>query len=124
MFELKVIDHFAAAHQLKMVAEKCENLHGHNWKVEVCVVGQHLNDAGVLIDFGELKDHVSQIMATVDHKFLNELGFLSGGNPSSENIASYVASEVQARLGKGPITVSRVTVWESESACATYIPGA
>ncbi|MFO7560575.1 MAG: 6-carboxytetrahydropterin synthase QueD, partial [Desulfobacterales bacterium] len=120
MFELKVIDHFAAAHQLKMVAEKCENLHGHNWKVEVCVKGQKLNDAGVLIDFGELKDHVSQIMATVDHKFLNELEFLSGGNPSSENIASYIASEVQARIGKGPVTVSRVTVWESESACATY----
>lgn len=124
MFELKVIDHFAAAHQLKMVAEKCENLHGHNWKVEVCVVGHHLNDAGVLIDFGELKDHVSQIMATVDHKFLNELEFLSGGNPSSENIAGYIASEVQARIGKGPITVSRVTVWESENACATYMPGA
>lgn len=124
MFELKVIDSFAAAHQLKMVAEKCENLHGHNWKVEVCVVGRDLNPAGVLIDFGELKDHVAQIMATLDHKFLNELEFLSGGNPSSENIAQYIASELQARMGSnGPVTVSRVTVWESENACATYIPG-
>jgi len=124
MFELKVIDNFAAAHQLKMVAEKCENLHGHNWKVEVCVVGKNLNQAGVLIDFGELKEHVAQIMATLDHKFLNELEFLSGGNPSSENIAQYIASELQARMGdNGPVTVSRVTVWESENACATYIPG-
>ena len=123
MFELKVIDHFAAAHQLKMVAEKCENLHGHNWKIEVCVVGPNLNKAGVLIDFGELKEYVSQIIATLDHKFLNELEFLSGGNPSSENIAKYIASELQARMGNGPVNVSRITVWESESACATYFPG-
>jgi len=122
MFELKVIDHFAAAHQLKMVAEKCENLHGHNWKVEVFVAGQNLNEAGVLIDFGELKDHVSQIMATLDHKFLNELDFLSDRNPSSENVAKYIASELQARMEAGPVKVSRITVWESESACATYTP--
>lgn len=123
MFELKVIDNFAAAHQLKMVAEKCENLHGHNWKVEVCVVGKDLNQAGVLIDFGELKDYVAEIMATLDHKFLNELEFLSGGNPSSENIARYIASKLQARIGNELVKVSRVTVWESENACATYIPG-
>jgi len=48
MYELKVVDHFAAAHQLKMVAKKCENLHGHNWKIEICVTGETLNEAGVL----------------------------------------------------------------------------
>lgn len=122
MFELKVIDHFAAAHQLKMVAEKCENLHGHNWKVEVCVVGQNLNEAGVLVDFGELKDYVSQVMDLLDHKFLNELDFLSDGNPSSENIAKYIAAELQTRLEDGPVNISRITVWESESTCATYVP--
>ncbi len=82
MFELKVLSHFAAAHQLKMVAEKCENLHGHNWKVEVCVTGGKLNSAGVLIDFGELKTHIRDIMGILDHKFLNELDYFSDGNPS------------------------------------------
>ena len=62
MFELKILTHFAAAHQLQMVAKKCENLHGHNWKVEVCVAGERLNEAGVLIDFGELKVHVREII--------------------------------------------------------------
>ena len=52
MFELKVINHFSAAHQLKLVAAKCENLHGHNWKIEVCVKGEKLNDACVIMDFG------------------------------------------------------------------------
>ena len=75
MFELKVVTHFAAAHQLKMVAKKCENLHGHNWKIEVCVAGETLNDAGVLVDFGELKQNVSEIMTRLDHNFLNELDY-------------------------------------------------
>jgi len=122
MFELKVVDHFAAAHQLKMVAEKCENLHGHNWKVEVHVAGETLNSAGVLVDFGEVKKHLSETMSTLDHKFLNELHMFTGGNPSSENIAKYIAAELEAGLKEGEIKVSRVTVWESENACATYIP--
>ncbi len=121
MFELKVIDHFAAAHQLKMVAEKCENLHGHNWKVEVYVAGETLNTAGVLVDFGEVKDQLTEIMLTLDHKFLNELEMFKEDNPSSENIARYIATALSAGLKEDQINVSRVTVWESENASATYI---
>jgi 6-pyruvoyltetrahydropterin/6-carboxytetrahydropterin synthase len=121
MFELKVVTHFAAAHQLTMVAKKCENLHGHNWKVEVCVAGDKLNDAGVLMDFGEIKKHVSEIMNRLDHKFLNELNLFDDGNPSSENIARYIANELQATINGSGVRVTRVTTWESEDACATYI---
>jgi len=122
MFKLKVTTHFAAAHQLKMVADKCENMHGHNWKIEVTISGFHLNDAGVLMDFGDLKRHVSGIMDTLDHKFLNELDVFSDGNPSSENIAMYIAESLQRRIADDGIQVDRVTAWESENACATYIP--
>ena len=122
MYELKVVTHFAAAHQLKMVAKKCENLHGHNWKIEICVAGKDLNKAGVLIDFGELKQHVSVIMAKLDHKFLNELDdFNDNYPPSSENIAHYIAKTLQSRIDSPDIKVARVTSWESENACATYI---
>jgi len=121
MYELKVIAHFAAAHQLKMVAEKCENLHGHNWKIEICVAGKNLNKAGVLIDFGELKQHVSAIMAGLDHKFLNDLDmFKDSYPPSSENIAHYIAMSLQSTINSADIQVTRVTAWESETACATY----
>ncbi len=120
MFELKVVTHFAAAHNLTMVSQKCENLHGHNWKVEACVKGKNLNDAGVLIDFGELKQHISGIMDTLDHKYLNELNLFDDGNPSSENIAVYIANRLQDSLSDTPADVSRITVWESENACATY----
>ena len=120
MYELKVITHFAAAHQLKMVSKKCENLHGHNWKVEVHISGKKLNDAGVLIDFGEIKMHLSKIIDTLDHKYLNELEQFNE-NPSSECIAHYIATKLQTLIAQTEVKVSRVRVWESEDASATYI---
>ena len=123
MYELKIITDFAAAHQLKMVSKKCENLHGHNWKIEVCIAGEKLNNVGVLIDFGELKQHVAEIRARLDHKFLNELEYFDDNTPpSSENIAFYIATQLQILIDdmKPEIRVSRVTAWESDDACATY----
>lgn len=121
MYELKVTTHFAAAHQLKLVALKCENLHGHNWKVEVYLTGKELNDAGVLMDFGEIKTAVNGIMNDLDHKYLNELDFFKTKNPSSENIANYIAHALQEKITSPGVTVSKVTAWESEDACATYV---
>ena len=120
MFELKVINHFSAAHQLKLVAAKCENLHGHNWKIEVCVKGEKLNDACVIMDFGQIKKYVSEIMASLDHKFLNEMEWFKGANPSSEIIAMKIAKELQEKIDDSSIKVSSVTAWESDDACATY----
>lgn len=123
MFELKVVTRFAAAHQLKMVTEKCENLHGHNWRIELYVAGEELEDTGVLIDFGIIKQHLGEIIDTLDHKFLNELPSFKDGNPSSENIARYIAESFQEKIADIPrLHVSRVGVWESDDACATYTP--
>ena len=121
MYELKIITRFAAAHQLKMVAKECENLHGHNWKIEVCLAGKALNSAGVLMDFGQLKEILSEIIERLDHKFLNELEcFNDSFRPSSENIAYYIANELKASINNPLVKVSSVTAWESENACATY----
>ncbi len=120
MYELKVVSRFAAAHQLKMVTEKCENLHGHNWRIEVFVSGLELDSSGVLIDFGEVKKYLARIIDSLDHKFLNELDFFRNVNPSSENIARYIARELQSSLTNPSVNVSRVSVWESDDACATY----
>ena len=121
MYELKVVTRFAAAHQLTMVGSKCENMHGHNWRIEVYVTGEKLNAGGVLVDFGEIKAHLAEVMKKLDHKFLNELEYFSDGNPSSENIAYFVAKELQARMDNTSARVSKVTAWESDDACATYI---
>ncbi|GAB6096771.1 6-carboxytetrahydropterin synthase QueD [Desulfatiferula olefinivorans] len=122
MFELKVLTRFAAAHRLTMVAQQCENLHGHNWKVEVCVAGKSLDAGGVLMDFGIIKNHVREIIDRLDHTYLNELEDLGGRPPSSETIAVYIAEEVQKHFDATPrFWVSRVNVWESDDACASYI---
>ncbi len=121
MFELKILTHFAAAHQLTMVSQKCENLHGHNWRIEVCVKGEKLDEAGVLIDFGVIKSHVAEIIETLDHKFLNELECFDGA-PSSEKIAVQIAHSLQEKLNGTSVQVSRVTAWESDNAAASYIP--
>lgn len=122
MYELRVVTRFAAAHRLAMVGEKCENLHGHNWKIEVYVQGDSLDEGGVLVDFGVIKRHVRDLMQTLDHKFLNELDYFQGGSPpSSENIARYLADSLVKRIDHPGIRVSRVTAWESEDAAATYV---
>lgn len=122
MFELKILTRFAAAHQLKMVGQKCENLHGHNWKVEVHVGGERLNEAGVLMDFGDIKRHVADIINQIDHRFLNELEFFKGmDQPSSERIAVYIARELVKRIDDPGVKVLRVSAWESDDACATFI---
>jgi len=123
MYELKIIGRFAAAHQLKMVAKKCENLHGHNWKIEVRLAGKELNSAGVLMDFGQLKIILSEIIQRLDHKFLNDLEYFNDRfPPSSENIAYFIANELKASINNPLVQVSSVTSWESENACATYTP--
>ena len=121
MYELKVVTQFAAAHQLTMVGSKCENMHGHNWKIEVYVVGEKTDDAGVLVDFGIIKKHVREIMSMLDHKYLNDLDYFQQSQPSSENIAYFVATELQKRMDNPAVSVSRVTAWESDDAGATYI---
>ena len=122
MYELKVITRFAAAHRLTMVGAKCENMHGHNWKVEVVLRGDRLNAAGVLMDFGDVKALLRDIIGRLDHQFLNELPMFSGGQPSSERIAAFVAGQLQQALDAPHVRVSRVSAWESDDACATYIP--
>lgn len=120
MYELKVITQFAAAHQLRNYTGKCERLHGHNWKVEVILRGEKLNNTGLLIDFKEVKEATDRILEELDHSFLNELPQFKDQNPSSENIAVYIFENLSSKLNNNQIKVSKVTAWESDSASASY----
>jgi 6-pyruvoyltetrahydropterin/6-carboxytetrahydropterin synthase len=120
MYELQITKQFAAAHQLKNFRGKCEKLHGHNWRIDVFVEGKKLNDAGLLIDFKDLKDATSRILEELDHSFLNELPQFKDQNPSSENIAAYVFTKLSSELNDTNITVSKVTAWESDTASSSY----
>jgi len=120
MFELKVITDFAAAHQLRNFRGNCEKLHGHNWKVEVILSGDKLNEAGLLIDFREVKEATDRILKELDHSFLNDLPQFKNENPSSENIAAYLFEKLSGELNDNHLKVTKVTAWESDSACASY----
>ena len=120
MFELMVEDTFASAHQLIGYEGACENIHGHTWKVQVFVKGEKLNRIGLLFDFKEAKRILKDIIAQLDHKNLNEIKLLEKGqNPTAENLSKMIFGLFGKELPDG-VNLSKVTVWESGSTCATY----
>ena len=120
MYQLKICTYFASAHNLMNYQGECENLHGHNWKVEVSVEAKTLDKAGLGIDFKILKTETNVLLKTLDHKYLNELEPFRETSPSSENIARYVHQELSSRINNVNIRVACITVWESDFACASY----
>ncbi len=120
MYELTIETSFSAAHQLRGYKGKCEELHGHNWKVQVHVNAERLNEIDIAIDFHELKNSTNEIISQLDHKFLNEVFPFTERNPSSENIARWIYESLKKKINDGNVRVSAVTVWESETASATY----
>jgi 6-pyruvoyltetrahydropterin/6-carboxytetrahydropterin synthase len=121
MYELKIINQFAAAHQLRGYEGGCESLHGHNWKIEVYVAGKELGEDGLLIDFRLVKEATKGILDELDHTFLNELNAFRVLNPSSENIARHIYETLSRKLNTKHVKVTKVTAWESNTACASYI---
>lgn len=120
MYELVVETTFSAAHQLRGYKGKCENLHGHNWKVHVHVVTDKLNELDMAIDFHELKHLADETTSPLDHAFLNDIFPFTEMNPSSENIARWIFDSMRKKLSTKGVTLTAVTVWESETASATY----
>ena len=119
MYYLQVEDDFAAAHQLRGYRGKCENLHGHNWRVRAKIKGERLDSAGMLVDFGELKRLVKECLDRLDHRFLNETAPFDAMNPTSENLAKHLFDELGSRLPDG-LLVHEIVVWESEKCAAGY----
>jgi 6-pyruvoyltetrahydropterin/6-carboxytetrahydropterin synthase len=120
MYELKIVTDFAAAHRLNNFYGKCESLHGHNWKVEVFLRGDRLDEAGLVKDFGVVKAKAREVLGELDHKFLNDLPAFREQNPSSENLARYLFERLVAALNDDNVQINRVSVWESDTSCASY----
>ena len=120
MFHLSIITSFAAAHNLLHYQGDCENLHGHNWKVEVTVSAEGLDKSGLGIDFKILKKHTREVMNYLDHKYLNDLDAFKDISPSSEQIARFIFEQIETSLQDYEVTVQKVTVWESDNAYAAY----
>ena len=120
MYKLKIVSSFAAAHCLIHYQGECENLHGHNWKVEVSVTANELDKAGLGIDFKTLKTKTNKLLKTLDHRYLNDLPPFQTISPSSENISRFLYGELSKELNDGNVQVDMITVWESDFASASY----
>ena len=116
MYSIKVESHFSAAHNLREYKGKCEELHGHNWKVEALVTKEKLDKTGMALDFKYIKMKLSKVLERLDHKYLNNIAYFKKTNPTSENIAKFIYDEIN-REG---LKLESVTVWENASCCATY----
>jgi 6-pyruvoyltetrahydropterin/6-carboxytetrahydropterin synthase len=124
MFEVSVEQTFAAGHALRNYKGSCENVHGHNFRVRVTLEGQKLDDTGLLVDFLDVKRSMGEIIARLDHVFLNEIPPFDVRNPSAENIAEYFHQELSRRLTENPVPVHirEVRIWETEIQSAAYRP--
>ncbi|MFQ5441991.1 MAG: 6-carboxytetrahydropterin synthase QueD [Thermodesulfobacteriota bacterium] len=120
MYELTITTTFSSAHNLRGYEGACERLHGHNWKVEVSVSSGKLDRLGMVMDFRKLKAETAKIIETIDHRYLNEVPPFDSENPSAENIASFLFKELSTVVNDNAKKISRVRVWESETAAAAY----
>ena len=127
MFRVSVEDTFAAGHALRGYKGKCENVHGHNYKVRVILQGPTLNSIGLLYDFKDLKSAIQEVICKLDHHFINDIPPFNVINPSAENLAKYFHEEVCRLLvdaakgnGSAVCSVQQVTVWETDTTTATY----
>lgn len=116
MFSIKVEGTFSSAHNLTGYKGKCEDLHGHNWRVEVVVRGKKLDKIGLLMDFRYLKTELFKVLETLDHRYLNKIAYFKKVNPTSENIARYIYEALKPKVAG----LSVVTVWENNTSAATY----
>lgn len=120
MYKLNVISTFSSAHKLIGYEGLCKNLHGHNWKVRLCIVCDKLDEIGMAMDFGIIKTKLNELLLELDHQYLNDLVPFKDINPTSENIARYIFDIMVTRLKGFPCVVYEVEVWESEKASVIY----
>jgi 6-pyruvoyltetrahydropterin/6-carboxytetrahydropterin synthase len=126
MFEVTVEETFAAGHALRNYHGKCENVHGHNYKIRAKLEGQQLDEAGLLVDFNDVKRVLNEIIDRVDHKFLNDVVPFDTLNPSAENMARWFYEEMEKILAAAPARtgarLAEVRVWETDTSVAAYRP--
>lgn len=118
-YSIRVEADFSAAHYLKSYRGKCENLHGHNWRVEAIISKDSLNKAGMVFDFKEAKSLLTKVLALLDHKDLNKIDVFKKRNPTSELIAEFIFNKYEKGLGKS-LRLESVSVWETPTSSATF----
>lgn len=120
MFEVTIEQTFAAGHALRNYHGKCENVHGHNYRCQVTMEGDQLDDTGLLVDFVLLKKVVGAVIDRMDHQWLNDFPPFDLLNPSAENIAKFIYDEVVKGINTPSVRLESVRLWETDTSFATY----
>lgn len=118
MFRVTVSTTFNAVHAVTVQGVD-ETPHQHEWKAEVVLEGQSLDDDGLLIDFLEVEHHLKRIIEPLKESNLNEIDTLGGANPSAEQVALYVSEEMNKQVGDA-IRIQSVTITEAPNCRVTY----
>ena len=120
MFEVTIEQTFAAGHALRNYHGKCENVHGHNYRCQLTMEGEDLDDTGLLVDFVLLKKVVGAVIDRMDHQWLNDFPPFDVLNPSAENIAKFIYDEVIKGIQTPRVRLGSVKLWETDTSFATY----
>ena len=123
MYEVTVQAHFSSGHYLRDYHGKCENPHGHNYRVLVTLAGAELESNGLLLDFKVLKDILKPVVGYLDHQMINDLEPFTTLNPSAENLARYFFDQTNRQLAGvtgGRVRVKSSTIFETDTSQATY----
>ncbi len=122
MYIISVEEHIDAAHFLRGYRGKCEAMHGHRFRIVAKVKATKLDNIGLAYDFAELKKHLREVIARLDHACLNDVPPFDKINPSSENLAATLYSELKGKLAGAPVTLLNIEVWESPTTGIAYAP--
>ena len=120
MYEILIKGDFSSAHNLRGYKGKCEELHGHSWRIEARFEKDFLDDIGISVDFTLLKAKLKTILKKLDHTYLNKIDIFKIENPSAENIAKFIYKKLKGSIKEKALSLKSVSVWESENSCATY----
>jgi 6-pyruvoyltetrahydropterin/6-carboxytetrahydropterin synthase len=123
MHEIIVEKYIDSAHYLREYKGKCEEMHGHRYRIVVRIAAEKLNDIGLAYDFTDIKRHLNDILARYDHTCLNDITPFDKINPSAENIAATIFEELKGRLAEEPVTLTCVEAWETPHQGVCYRPG-
>ena len=116
MYSLRVESNFSAAHNLRAYKGKCEELHGHNWKIEAIAESETLDGTGMVMDFKLIKNKLNKVLDKFDHQYLNKVKPFDKTNPTSENIARFIFETLKPKLAG----LKSITVWENPTSSAVY----
>jgi 6-pyruvoyltetrahydropterin/6-carboxytetrahydropterin synthase len=119
-FEVGVVAEFSATHHLVGDFGPAQEMHGHDYRVDVRVGGASLRQDGTLFDITVLQNALAVAAAALSGRDLNGLPAFANRNPTAEVVAQYFSDSIRPALAGFGLATLVVEIWESSVAYASY----